>query len=69
MFESHLPADLATERPLTLVSNAVGDGPRGRAARLQQQHRPIGGERRRDTRRLAGARLGNHDDGAPAPQR
>ncbi len=59
--EADLPADFAAERPATLARDARGNGPRRHAARLEQDHRSVVHERRRDARRLAGAGRGGHD--------
>ena len=59
--EADLPADLAAERPAAFVGDARGDRARGDAARLQQDDRTVGRERRRNTRRLAGAGRGGDD--------
>ena len=65
--ETHLPADLAADRPAALLGDARGNRPRGDAARLQQDERTVGGERRRNPRRLAGAGRGGDDRGARPP--
>ena len=65
--EAHLPADLAAERPAALVGDPRGDRARRHATRLQQDDRAVGDQRRRDARRLAGARRGGDDRGPRAP--
>ena len=58
--ETHLPADFAAERPAALVGDARRDRACGHAARLQQDDRAVRDQRRRNSRRLAGAgRRGN----------
>ena len=46
--ETHLPADLAANRPAAFFGDARGNRPRGDAARLQQDERTVGRERGRN---------------------
>ena len=62
--EAHVPADLLAERPAALLGDPARDGPRRDPPRLQHQHRPVGGERRRQPRGLAGAGRRDDDRGA-----
>ena len=64
--EADLPADLVAERPAALVGDTCGHGARGHAARLQQNHRAVGEQRRRNASGFAGARRGGDDRRARA---
>jgi hypothetical protein len=65
--EPDLPADLFTNGPPALVGDALRDGTCGDTARLKQDYRAVGSERRRDACRLPRTRLGGNDDSARSP--
>ncbi len=67
--EPNVPADLAADRPVALECDPLREAARRDAARLQDDHRPVGGERWRDARGLACAGRGGHDDRARATDR
>jgi hypothetical protein len=59
--EANLPADVVTQRPAALLRDAPRDGARRDAPGLQQDDGAIGRQRRREARRLAGARSRGDD--------
>src|SRR4029077_10943972 len=59
--EAYLPADLAAARPAVFDRNTVRNRAGGDAARLEQDDRSVRHQRRRHTRRLAGAWRGGDD--------
>ena len=68
-FETHVPADLAPQRPSLLVGYAASQRAGRGAARLQHQHASVPCQRRRHSRRLAGARRRHEHDRAGRPER
>jgi hypothetical protein len=62
--ESDVPSHLAAKRPALFLRDPVRDRSRGHAPGLQHQDAARRHQRRRDARRLAGARRGRNDSGA-----
>ena len=62
--EADVPPDFAADRPSLFGGDARRQAPRRDATGLQDDHRPVDGERGRDAGRLARARRRRHDRGA-----
>ena len=63
-FETHVPADLASNRPAALGRDVLGDGAGGHTPRLENDDRTVWNEGGRYSRRFAGARRRRDDHGA-----